>query len=558
MSFVHVHAFPPRLVLALRTVQIISGHSGLHRSIKAHRKRVDCSWDTSGHGDSIVWIPILCLILGRPLAHWLRAIHENVAGTARWFLCPTVHNQRGLPANTRGSTVDIPVPQPESGSRWDTQFKRGILLLILILVIFLLWLARRVLPLMIAAGLLSYILNPIVNFASGIRLPRGVVTFIVYLLLLAVLVLGSYAMMPIIDQQYQTVLRIGANFLELLRDQNNQIPDTIMLFDVPLDLSGIRSAVEPWFSGASVDVLPTLQEMINTLDTAFASSEGANSNLFRGTLDFGLGVINTGVSILLSALFIFVVSLYLTKDAPRIREFVVGNFPSRYQAEWVSLIRCIGNLWHAFFWGQVILSLTVCILAYVTLSILGVQGALILALIAGALEIIPNLGPIISMIPAILVGLTTGSTTFPEMNHVVFALVIVAAYFVMQQLENNTIVPRLIGRFVNIHPILVICGVTVGYLSNGVMGAFLAAPLMGSARVLGTYVFAKLMDYPVSFPETRSNLPLREYDISIQVHKEAPSDTGDDGDAGPTSSAEDSTDLPVVAEPDTLPVPPVT
>lgn len=454
--------------------------------------------------------------------------------------------------------MDFPVPQPESGSRWDTQFKRGILILILILFIFLLWLARRVLPLMIAAGLLSYILNPVVNFACGIRLPRGVVTFVVYLLLLAGLILGTYAMVPIIDQQYQTVLRIGANFLDSLRDQNNQIPDTIMLFDVPLDLSAVKSVVEPWFSGTSVEVLPTLQEILNTFDTAFASSEGSSSNLFRGTLDFGLGVINTGVSILLSILFIFVVSLYLTKDAPRIREFVVGNFPSRYQSEWVSLIRCIGNLWHAFFWGQVILSLTVGILAYIILSILGVQGALILSLIAGALEIIPNLGPIIAVVPAVLVGLTTGSTTFPEMNHVVFGVVIIGAYFVMQQLENNTIVPRLIGRFVNIHPILVICGVTVGYLSNGVMGAFLAAPLMGSVRVLGTYVFAKLMDYPVTFPETRSNLPLREYDISIQVHKEDPSRSEDEGDPASPSSLKDQTDLSMVPEPDTVPAPPVT
>ncbi len=452
--------------------------------------------------------------------------------------------------------MDIPALHPESEARWDTQFKRGVLILILILFIFLLWLARRVLPLMIAAGLLSYILNPVVNLASRLRIPRSVVTFIVYLLLLAGLALGTYAMVPIIDQQYQTVLRIGSHFLDSLRNQSNQIPDTIILFDVPLDLTAVKSVVEPWFSGAAVDVLPTLQEILNTLDTAFASSTGSPSGLFRDTLDFGLGVINTGLSILLSVLFIFVVSLYLTKDAPRIRAFVVGNFPSRYQSEWISLIRCIGNLWHAFFWGQVILSLTICILAYITLSILGVQGALILALIAGALEIIPNLGPIIAMIPAILVGLATGSTTFPEMNHVVFAVVIVAAYFVMQQVENNTIVPRLIGRFVNIHPILVICGVTVGYLSNGVMGAFLAAPLLGSVRVLGTYVFAKLMDYPVTFPETRSNLPLRTYDISIRVHKESQTEVEtereEDADTPP-----DPTHMPLSTEPDTLSVPPV-
>lgn len=385
------------------------------------------------------------------------------------------------------------------------------------------------LSLIIAAGLLSYLLTPVVNFICHERLNRGVVTFGLYLLLLAIVVWGAYAMIPVIDQQYRTILDIGSRFLSALRLDIDHIPDALMILDIPLDLTSVKQVLEPWIGDAAVDVVPVLQETLAAIDSAFSASP-ASSGMFRGTIDFGLGVINTGVSIILSFLFILFISLYLTKDAPRIRAFMVSNFPSQYQSEWVSLIHCVGNVWHAFFWGQVVLSVTISIMVYVVLSVLGVQGALILALIAGALEIIPNLGPIIALIPALLVGLTTGSTTFPEMNHGIFSLVIVGSYFVMQQLENNTIVPRLIGHFVKIHPILIIIGVTVGYLSNGVMGAFLASPLMGSARVLGTYVFAKLMDYPVTFPRTRSTLPLRTYDFSIVVHKKQAAEPGNDSD----------------------------
>ncbi len=404
---------------------------------------------------------------------------------------------------------------PVLPAHWDTPLKRGILLLILILVLFLLWLARPVLPLVILAGILSYLLNSVANLISRPRLPRGLMTILLYLLLLTTVVLGLYAMLPVLDTQYQTVLRIGGGFVSGLLVQVSQIPDTVHFMDLPFETAPLKQVLEPWLGGASVDGLPTLQGVLNRINDALTAS----SSVFRGTLNFGLGIINQGVSVLLSALFVFVVSFYLTKDAPRIRSFLEGNFPSKYKSEWQELIRCVGNVWRAFFFGQIILSFTIGIAVYLVLRLLGVQGALVLALIAGLLEVIPNLGPIIALIPTLLVGLTTGSSTFPDMNVVVFALILAATYFVLQQIENTIVVPRLIGRFVHIHPTLVIIGVTVGYLSNGVMGAFLAAPLMGSARVLGTYIFAKLMDYPVSFPKTESNHPFRRTEISIQVHK---------------------------------------
>ena len=215
-----------------------------------------------------------------------------------------------------------------------------------------------------------------------------------------------------------------------------------------------------------MDGLPTLQGVLNRINDAYTATSG----VFRGTLNFGLGIINTGVEVLLSTLFVFVVSFYLTKDAPHIRTFLEGNFPRKYKSEWQDLIRCVGNVWRAFFFGQIILSFTIGLAVYVLLRLLGVQGALVLALIAGLLEVIPNLGPIISLVPTLLVALTTGSSTFPEMNFVVFGLILAASYFVLQQIENTIVVPRLIGRFVQIHPTLIIIGVTVGYLSNGVVG----------------------------------------------------------------------------------------
>ena len=434
------------------------------------------------------------------------------------------------------SSAEVPpsLELPTVRSRWDTQFKRGVLVLALILSVFLLWLARPIVPLLILAFIFSYILSPAVSFLCRDRLPRGLVTFLFYLLLLGAAVLGGYAMGPLLTQQYETVLNIASNLVTSLLGGAGQIPASILILDFPVDLTPVQHLLAPWVNGTSVDFIPMLQETLARLD----ADTSTPADFFRGTLDFGLGVLNTGVALLLSFLFVFVVSIYLTKDGPRIRAFFLDNFPSQYQAEWVSLIQCVGNVWHAFLWGQLLLSLTIGLMTYVVLTILGVQGALIFALIAGALEIIPNLGPIIAMVPPLLVGLSTGSTTFVEMSHFTFALVIALSYFVVQQLENTIIVPRVLGHLVRIHPILIIAGVTVGYLSTGIIGAFLAPPLLGTARVLGTYVFAKLMDYPVGFPRTRSRLPLREYDINIVIQKEVTVNPADpDGGVEATSAA---------------------
>ena len=443
--------------------------------------------------------------------------------------------------STSSTEVSSPLEQPAVRSRWDTQFKRGVLILILILTIYLLWLARPVLPLLILAFIFSYILSPVVSYLCRDRLPRGPVTFAFYLLLLGVAVLGGYATGPLLAQQYEFVLDIASNLIASLLGGAGQIPDSIYILDFPVDLTSVQQLLAPWVNGTTEDFIPMLQETLARLD----AGTGTPSAFFRGTVDFGLGVLNIGVALLLSFLFVFVVSIYLTKDGPRIRTFFLDNFPTKYQAEWVSLIQCVGNVWHAFLWGQLLLSLTIGLMTYIVLTILGVQGALIFALIAGALEIIPNLGPIIATVPPLLVGLSTGSTNFVEMNHLVFAIMIVLSFFVVQQLENTIIVPRILGHLVRIHPVLIIAGVTVGYLSNGVIGAFLAPPLLGTARVLGTYVFAKLMDYPVGFPRTRSRLPLREYDINILIQKEE-TGTPADPDAGIETSPAVEPELPAV------------
>ncbi|NJN83835.1 MAG: AI-2E family transporter [Caldilineaceae bacterium] len=255
--------------------------------------------------------------------------------------------------------------------------------------------------------------------------------------------------------------------------------------------------------------IPTLAEILSYFQQLISTA----TNVVSSTAAIGVSVVGGIVQVLFTVLIVFFLSLYLTKDAPQIRTYVEGLFPSTYQSELVDLLRRMGFIWQAFFRGQLVLSLTVGTTTWLALSAVGMPGALLLGIFAGALEIIPNLGPVLAMIPAVIIALIQGSEVLSAwgISNFGFALITVAIYFIIQQLENNILVPRIIGRGVNLHPIVVICGVAVGFNVAGVLGALLAAPVIASLRVLGSYVHAKLLDYEPfigqSLPPMRERRP---------------------------------------------------
>jgi len=109
------------------------------------------------------------------------------------------------------------------------------------------------------------------------------------------------------------------------------------------------------------------------------------------------------------------------------------------------------------------------------LRFLGVDFALPLSLLAAILEIVPNIGPVLSAIPAILIGVTVSPLS---------AIAIGALYFLVQQLENYLIVPNVMGRVVNLSPLMVILSLMIGFKIGGLFGAVLAVPTVLILRVI--------------------------------------------------------------------------
>jgi predicted PurR-regulated permease PerM len=130
--------------------------------------------------------------------------------------------------------------------------------------------------------------------------------------------------------------------------------------------------------------------------------------------------------------------------------------------------------------GQLILSVSIFTLTYVGLLILDVEYALVLALIAGLLEIVPYIGPIIAVIPAAF---------FAFVQNPPLALAVLILYIVVQQLENHVLVPMIMSKSVGLNPILVILGILVGGSLGGLLGAIIAVPLLSGIQVFVNDLF---------------------------------------------------------------------
>lgn len=178
---------------------------------------------------------------------------------------------------------------------------------------------------------------------------------------------------------------------------------------------------------------------------------------------------------LFSILTVLVVSFYLLMDHSRFKRWIASFFHIDFHNHILLVLNQVDDKLGAWLRGQIILSLFIGVITFIALTIIGLPNALPLALIAGILEIVPTLGPIIAAIPAVIIALTIS----PGM-----AIIIIVLYIFIQAFENNLLVPKIMQRAVGLNPVIVIIGVVIGASLLGVAGALLSIPFISLLAVL--------------------------------------------------------------------------
>jgi predicted PurR-regulated permease PerM len=262
---------------------------------------------------------------------------------------------------------------------------------------------------------------------------------------------------------------------------------------------------EPVFSPQ----LPPLTTLLNSVGSAFSVSYG-----------FAVGFVGTLFSTILGFTFMLMAGIYLSLDGDKLYSFVLDKTPEAYRKEFNTLLKKIEHIWDSFFRGQVTLMVLIGVIVWLGGSLLGLPGAFALGIVAGLLEIIPNLGPVLSTIPALVVALLQGSNTL-QVDNMTFMFIVLGFYVLVQQVENYFIVPRVLGQAVDLHPLVVLTGVLVGASIAGILGALLASPVLASSMTIVGYLYRKIRDLdpfpPKEDPDDEDHPP---FEKQIQLLKQ--------------------------------------
>ncbi len=319
-----------------------------------------------------------------------------------------------------------------------------------------LYLGREALAPFVVGLLLVYLCNPAVDRLQRLRVPRWLAILLVYAVVVVVVYQAiRITVQPLVDQ------------VRLLIDD---LPDLVSRLDrLYHDLSlppQLRQAIDDWIAGLQ-------------------SGGGFDPGVLLPVVNLTAGL----VSAIFGYLIIPVWAFYLLKDRRDLMASVDRSLPGEWRGDVWNIVAIVDRVFGQWIRGQIFLGVTVGVATFAGLLILNAlvdpifgRFALLLAIIAGILELLPIIGPIIAAIPAVLLAMTAGPQA---------AIAALVLYLLVQQVENNVLVPKIQGDAVQLHPSAVMFSLVLGGAIAGLLGAILALPVTAAARDVYRYLFRR-------------------------------------------------------------------
>ncbi|HWG84184.1 MAG TPA: AI-2E family transporter [Deinococcales bacterium] len=309
----------------------------------------------------------------------------------------------------------------------------------------------------VLAGVLAMGLNPlVVRLETTLKVPRSLAASIVMLAILGGLVLLLWLVVPMIVAQ---AMRFSENMPAMMRDLQENLVAAAKRYRTLAPLVEGRSFADP----------TRLLQGSNGMTSIFGFAGAAANAIFSGVL------------------LVMLVAYLLASPEPIIKS-LVSAFTPRRRAAVESFIVKVGGQLGAWLVGNLIISLIIGAMSAVALAVIGFEDALLFAAIVAVTDLVPVIGPIIGMVPPVLVALASGSWDM--------ALWAVIALFVIQQVESYAIAPFIYGRAVRLHPASLVVGVLVFGSLLGLAGIFLTVPLLIIIKAVYEEVYLARMHAP--------------------------------------------------------------
>lgn len=347
------------------------------------------------------------------------------------------------------------------------QFRKPRLILALVVflsVVLLLWLVRGALFPFLLGLVIAYLITPLVNRLQGWMpnalkrryLARPAAILVVYLLGIG-LAAGVLAfLVPLIVDQVVSLSRAmpglydrGREWVEAaLAQYQSRIP------------AETQAMIEEGARNLAGSVLRTLR------DGALATFSAVS-----GTISWLLGLI-------VVPFWLF----FILNEEGRATSGALSIIPSDLRSDVESMRIIVDRVLSAYIRGQLLLGLAVGVISFIGLLTLGVQFSLLLAIIAGILELVPYIGPILGAIPAVIVAFLQD----PQL-----ALWVIVLFVIIQQVENVLLVPKITGESVALHPAIIMVALVVGNALAGIVGMLVVVPLTAILRDVVHYLYIR-------------------------------------------------------------------
>lgn len=328
--------------------------------------------------------------------------------------------------------------------------------LVTLFVIFIFWLFYRFYKIaftIFIAIVIATVIRPLVNWMSRRRIPQVLGVLIIFILLIGFLTGFIFLLYPLIVDQSATIVTSVQGYYLGLRTWMTQNSNGLL---------ALMGSFLPEKIPSLTPLQPTGQQILASAEQVLGFISGTFNVIFTG-LSFSLFV------------------LYWTINGPRTIQSIINLLPKQNRESILEIITAVETKLGYFIAGQGVLCLVIGVLAMIAYSIIGLPNALVLALVAGVMEAVPMIGPVLGAIPAAVIALSISPSKL---------IWVITATLIIQQLENQLLVPRVMKKAVGVNPFVSLLSIFAFSSLFGIAGALMAIPIAAMIQlVLDRFVF---------------------------------------------------------------------
>lgn len=345
---------------------------------------------------------------------------------------------------------------------------------------------------------LAYILNPIVKLMARIKIARPIAVILIYLLLINFLLLSSFLIS-------QVVVELGS-FISLLPEALSKI--TEIGSSMPTQIVDFQASLAERFpflktAANNQEISQKLQEQITFFASNMITAINTQlNNILRNGPNLVFSGASTIISTTLQGFLILIASAYFLYDYPKFIANTKRITPVRWRDLFEDISLKLDKAVGGYFRGQLLISFSLGVFIYIGLSILGIPLALAISFLAAIFNLVPYLGPIIGVIPAILLGFTISPLR---------ALLAVLVFIIANQIEGNILGPYILSKSTDLHPVTVLLSILAGAGILGLVGALFAVPFVAFIKLLIDDYLLKTKAYQ-DFKEAK---PINKAEIEV-------------------------------------------